>query len=128
MNWKVIIYCSLFGLAIAFATISFIPENVEPILWLFSYLGISYATAKHVGSRFFLHGFMVGLLCTLYTTAIHVGFLDTYLASHPMLTDQMPKGVGMRTAFAAMSIVIGMVSSLILGAMCYAAAKIAKKV
>lgn len=128
MNWKVIIYSSLFGIVMAFITISFIPENVEPILWLFVFGGVCYFTAKHVTSKFFLHGFIIGLLCTVYKTAIHIGFLDFYSSNHPSFFERMPKGMSMTRYYGAASVAVGTVCSLVLGGLCYAAAKYAKKV
>ena len=46
MNWKLIFQLSLFGLAMAIATVSLIPQNVEPIFWLVVVLLSAYLIAK----------------------------------------------------------------------------------
>ena len=34
MKWKLIFLLSLFGLAMAFATVFWIPSMIEPVFWL----------------------------------------------------------------------------------------------
>jgi hypothetical protein len=42
MDWKLIFGLSLFGLAMAIATVFVIPSNVEPIFWLAIFLVCAY--------------------------------------------------------------------------------------
>lgn len=57
MNWKLIFQLSLFGLAMAFATVTWIPSNIEPIFWLAIFIICAYliatkCSAKHLSPRF----------------------------------------------------------------------------
>lgn len=38
MDWKLIFQLSLFGLAMAVATVYVIPSNIEPVFWLVIFL------------------------------------------------------------------------------------------
>ena len=46
MNWKLIFGLSLFGLAMAFATVFVIPSNVEPLFWLAIFIVCAVVIAK----------------------------------------------------------------------------------
>jgi len=46
MNWKLILQLSLFGLAMAFATVFVVPSNIEPLLWLPIFVICAYLIAK----------------------------------------------------------------------------------
>ena len=75
-NWKLIVQLSLFGLAMAFATVFIVPSNVEPWLWLFIFLICAYLIAKHAPGRHFLHGLMLGVANSVWITAVHILLFD----------------------------------------------------
>jgi len=47
MNKKLIFRLSIFGLAMAFATVYFIPSNIEPLCWLAIFILCAYLIAKN---------------------------------------------------------------------------------
>src|SRR6266480_402246 len=83
MNWKLIGLLSLFGLAMALGTVSFIPSNVEPMLWLPIFLITAWVIATRAPRRVFLHGLLLGLANCVWITAAHILLLERYLGAHP---------------------------------------------
>ena len=55
MNWKLIVLLSLFGLAMAIATVFVVPSNVEPLLWLVIFVACAWWIARGAPGKYFLH-------------------------------------------------------------------------
>ena len=131
MNWKIIFQLSVFGLIMAIATISLIPEKVEFIFWLAIFIFCAYIIAKVVGRRHFLHGFCVSLVNCIWITAAHILFYSTYIANHPsvakMSEDHPILPSHPRLAMLIMGPLFGIVFGLILGLFCFIASFIVKK-
>lgn len=132
MNWKLIFVLSLFGLAMAVATISWIPSSIEPIFWLLIFLFCAYRIATNAPGKYFLHGLMVGLVNCVWVTAAHILFSESYLANHAREAEQYTKmneqmGVSATTAMFIIGPIVGIISGLILGLFSFIAAKIVKK-
>ena len=83
MDWKLIFGLSAFGLAMAIATVSVIPPSVEPILWLAIFLACAFLIVRRRSTGHFLHGFLVGLVNSVWVTTAHILFFAKYLANHP---------------------------------------------
>ncbi|HEX7905328.1 MAG TPA: hypothetical protein VF487_15755 [Chitinophagaceae bacterium] len=130
LNWNLIFKLSLFGLAMALATVYFIPSNVEPFCWLAIFIICAYLIAKNCSSRYFLHGLLVSLLNAVWITAAHIFLFDTYIANHAkeaeMLT-KMPMPDSPRLMMLITGPIVGLVSGLILGLFAFIASKILKK-
>jgi len=62
INWRVVFTLSLFGLAMAVGTLSAIPSNVAPVIWLAIFVVCAYVIARYSSRRHFLHGLILGLL------------------------------------------------------------------
>lgn len=129
MNWKIIFQLSVFGLIMAIATISLIPEKVEPIFWLFIFGFCAYVIAKVCPGKYFLHGFLVSMVNAVWITAAHILFRLTYVAHHPQ-TASMSAGpylsIHPRLAMALMGPVFGVMFGIILGLFSIIASKIVK--
>jgi hypothetical protein len=109
MNWKLIFQLSLFGLAMALATVFVVPSNVEPFIWLPIFLLCAYLIASRAGGKVFLHGLMVGIVNSVWITAAHVLLYDQYIAHHAKeaaMMAQMPQSVSPRVLMAC--IVLGL--------------------
>ena len=83
MNKKLIFQLSIFGLIMAFGTISLIPEKIEPLFWLVIFIFCAYVIARVAPGNYFLHGFSVSLVNCIWITAAHIIFYSTYVAHHP---------------------------------------------
>ena len=130
MNKKLIFRLSLFGLAMAFATVYFIPSNIEPFCWLAIFILCASLIAKNCTSKFFLHGLYVSLLNAVWITAVHILLFNTYISNHPKEAEMMAKMPMPDSPKLMMLItgpVIGLVSGLILGLFAFIASKIIKK-
>ena len=130
MNWKLIFGCSLFGLAMAIATVYVIPSTIEWAFWLPVFLINAYLLAKNASGKYFLHGFLVSLVNCAWITGAHVLLYSTYIASHPAeaaMQQQMPMPTHPRLMMLIMGPVIGIVSGLVQGLFAWIASKIVKK-
>ena len=83
MNWKLIFQMSLFGLIMAFGTVSLIPERTEIIYWIVICVFCAFVIAKQCAEKQFLHGFWLSILNSVWITSVHVYFYRTYAAKHP---------------------------------------------
>jgi hypothetical protein len=82
MSWKLILSLSLFGLAMAIATVYVIPSDAEPAFWLPIFAISALVVARRAPGQFFLHGFFVGLTNWIWVAGAHIILSDTYLARH----------------------------------------------
>ena len=129
MDWKLIFGLSLFGLAMAIATVFVVPSHVEPIFWLVIFLICAFLIARRRASGHFLHGLMVGLVNSVWVTGAHTLFFSAYIANHPkeaaMMTS-MPVSGSPRLMMAITGPIIGVISGCILGLFAFVAGKLVK--
>jgi hypothetical protein len=130
MNWKLIFQLSAFGFIMALATVSLIPENIEPGFWIAIFLFCAYVIAKVTGGKYFLHGFCVSLVNCVWITAAHVFFYSTYIINHPLVAKMAADHPFMpthpRLAMLITGSVYGIASGIVLGAFAFIASKIVK--
>jgi hypothetical protein len=131
MNWKIIFQLSVFGLIMAFATVSLIPETVEFVFWLAIFIFCAYVIAKVCTGNYFLHGFFVSLVNCIWITTAHILFYSSYIAHHPniakMATEHPFLPTHPRLAMLITGPVFGVVSGLFLGLFAFIASKIVTK-
>ncbi len=132
MNWKLIFGLSLLGLAMALATISLVPQKIEPFLWLAIFIFSAFVIAQQATGKYFLHGFLVSLVNCVWITGAHVLFYSTYIAHHPdmaAMNAKMPAVVANhpRLMMLVTGPIVGVVCGLILGLFAFIASKLVKK-
>jgi hypothetical protein len=130
LDWKLIFQLSLFGLAMAVATVFVIPSSIEPFFWLVIFGICAYIIAKKCTGRFFLHGFLVSLMNSVWITGAHILLFNPYIANHPQeaaMMASMPLPDSPRFMMALTGPVVGLVSGLVLGLFAFAAGKIVKR-
>jgi hypothetical protein len=130
MNWKLIFQLSLFGVAMAIATVFWIPSSIEPLFWLVVFLICSYLIAKKCSGKYFLHGFMVSLVNSVWMTTAHAVLFTTYMANHPeaaQMNASMPMADNPRLLMVIMGPIIGAIFGLVLGVFAVVASKLVKK-
>jgi hypothetical protein len=127
MNWKLIFLLSLFGLGMAFATLSMIPMNVEPFCWLAIGIIYAYFIVQYAPGKYFLHGLCISLVNCVWITAIHMTNLETYFKSHPEQQKMFIDQGSSKPMMALMGIGIGIVSGLVFGLFAFLMGKILKK-
>ena len=130
MNYKLIFQLSLFGLAMAIATVFWIPSNVEPVFWLLIFIVSAYFIALKSSGKYFMTGFMVSIFNCVWIIAGHIIFYQTYLANHAQeaeMMTKMPLPDSPRLMMLMTGPVIGIISGLILGLFAFIASKIMQK-
>ena len=132
MNWKLIFQLSVFGLIMAFATVSLIPNKLEPAFWLVIFLFCAYVIAKVCTGNYFLQGLFVSLVNCVWITSVHIFFYKSYIANHKEMADSLAKipgtlNVHPRLAMAIIDTFIGVISGLVLGFFAFIASLIFKK-
>jgi hypothetical protein len=131
MNWKLIFQLSLFGLAMAFATISLIPMRIEPAFWLFIFVICAWLIAKYAPGKYFAHGFWVSIVNCFWITAAHAAFYRDYISSHRDMVDMFAKfpiwSGHTRRQMIIMGPLFGIASGLILGLFAFLASKAVKR-
>lgn len=129
MNKSLIFKLSLFGLAMAIATIYVIPSTIEPVFWLIIFIICAYIIAKQCSGNYFLHGFLVSLANCVWITLAQVLLYNTYIANHPEIaTMKMPMPTHPRVMMLLIGPIIGIISGLVLGLFAVIASKMVKKV
>lgn len=131
MNWKIIFQLSIFGLIMAFGTVSLIPEGFEPLFWVVIFIFCAWVVAKVCYGKYFLHGFLISLVNCVWITAVHVIFRETYITHHPKaaaMGASMPPELLVHPRFAMVLTgpVFGVMFGIILGLFCFIASKIVK--
>ena len=128
MKWKLIFLLSLFGLAMAIATVFVIPSNIEPVFWLAIFLICAWIIATRAPGRFFLHGLLVSIVNSIWITAAHTLLFDQYIARHAKEAAMM-KAMPMapRLMMIITGPVVGIVSGIILGLFAWIASKIVRR-
>jgi hypothetical protein len=132
MNWKIILQLSMFGLIMAFGTISLIPEKIEPAFWLVIFIFCAWVIARVCPGKYFLHGFLVSMVNSVWITIVHIAFRQTYIAHHPDMASMgtsmpLPLSIHPRLTMALMGPVFGAMFGIILGLFSLVASKIVKK-
>jgi len=130
MNWKLVMELSLFGLVMAAASVSLIPPSVEPYCWFVIFITCAILIAKRADGKYFLHGFCVSLVNSIWITGAHVAFFALYLANHPKeaaLLTRMPLPDSPRLMMLFTGPLFGILFGLILGTFSFVAGKMLRK-
>ena len=130
MNLKLIFQLSLFGLAMALATVFVIPSSIEPLFWLVIFVVCATLIAREVPARHFLHGFLVSLVNSVWITGAHVLLYPSYIARHPneaTMMASMPMPDSPRLMMLLTGPVIGAASGIVLGLFSFIAGKIVRR-
>jgi hypothetical protein len=129
MDWKLIFQLSLFGLAMAIATVFVIPPNIEPVCWLVIFLICAYVIAKRRATGRFVHGVLLGLANSVWITAAHILLFDRYIAGHAQeaaMMKSMPLPDWPRLMMAMVGPVVGLISGIVIGLLALGAGKLVK--
>ena len=118
MNWKLLLLLSLLGLAMGLATISLVGQRIEPACWLVVFVFCAWMIVRQSPGRFFLHGFVLGLLNCVWVTGAHVLFFNTYMANHPQMVEmshKMPFPYHPKWGMLLMAPFVGIASGIVIG-------------
>src|SRR5262249_15019427 len=129
MNWKLIFGLSLFGFAMAFATVFIISATLEPFFWLVIFIVVALVIARSRPDRAFVHGLLVGIVNSVWITCAHIVLFDQYIAKHPKdaaMMKSMPMQVSPRVMMAVVGPIIGVITGAVIGVLAYLAVKLFK--
>lgn len=127
MNWKAIFGLSLFGLAMAIGTVFVVSPKVEPFCWLVVFVICAFVIARQAASRPFLHGFLLGIVNSIWVTAAHLIFFDRYVAGHPQeaaMIQRVPASFTGRELMAMTGPLIGVISGIVIGVLALIVARV----
>jgi uncharacterized membrane protein len=125
MNWKLILQLSAFGLVMAFATVSMVPQNDEPFCWLIIFILCAYIIAKNAPSKYFLHGFLVSMVNCVWIVCVHMIMYKEYIANHPQMASMnTTMSAHPRLAMLVIGPFFGAVSGLVLGLFAWIASRL----
>lgn len=130
MNGKLIFQLSLFGLAMAVFTVFVVPSNIEPVFWLAIFVVCAALIARKASAKYFLHGFLVSMLNSVWMTAAHVLLFDSYVARHPNEAARMasmPIPDSPRLMMLMTGPVVGAASGIVLGLFAFIASKFVRR-
>jgi len=116
MNWKLIFLLSFFGLGMGVATTYVVPTKAEALVWLPIFIISAWAIAKKCEGRFFLNGFVLGIVDTVWNTGTHIYLYHPYLAHHAREAELMVKaGAAASETAKLFMIAVGIVSAIVSG-------------
>ena len=72
INCRLIFILSFCALGMAVGTVSAIPSNVEPVIWLAIFVICAFVIARYRSRRHFLHGLLLGLVSSVWATSAHI--------------------------------------------------------
>ena len=130
LNWRLVFLLSLFGLAMGIATVYWIPAGVELVVWFTIFDICAYLIVKRAGGRFFLHGFLLGLIDGVWITSIQILLVKPYLINHPeeaAMISTMPLADSPRLVMLITGVVVALTTAVTLGIFASVASKFVKK-
>ena len=128
LNYPLIFILSLVGLAIAFTGVYGITTmQTEPYVWLVVFIAFAFIIARFAKGNYFLHGFLVSVLCGCWIGLIHALYIHQYLRSNPRLKplyDEMPHIGNPKITIALSGPMAGVVFGIVAGLFAFIAARI----
>jgi len=129
MNARLIVMLSMFGLAMAVATVFWIPSNVEPVFWLPIFIFCGYAIARRCPAKRFQHGLLLGVVNSVWITTAHIVFSSEYLARHASEAGMLQSGPfpdSPRLMMALTGPLVGVISGAVIGVFALVAGKLVR--
>ena len=130
MNWKLISLLAGFGVLMGVASVLGLTAGIEGALWAVIGLICVVVIAWRAPGHSFQHGFLVGLLAGTVASLLQFLFFPTYMSNNPDLATrfaQVPGGLNARSFVLILAPVIGLVSGIVLGAVCWLVAMVIAK-
>lgn len=129
MNWKLILFLCLPGIAMGFASVYGFTVGIEWLLWLTLFIIYAIVIAKTETSKYFLHGLLIGIITAVISTLIQFLFFDIYVLNNPLSdadNNQIPGNLEPRVFFLLSAPLIGIVSGMVIGLFALLASKFIK--
>lgn len=130
MNWRLILSLSLFGFPMGAASVFGLTKSYEWLMWLCIGLYCAWKFAQKVNDDFFLHGFYLGILDGVFSSAIQALFMSTYLANNPRMVEvlnTLPQSLSPALVVLIMGPIIGTVSGVVFGVLAVIIGKLVRR-
>jgi hypothetical protein len=128
MNKKLIFLLSFFGISMAFISTYWITSTTaELAVWFVILLACAYSISRQCTEKYFLNGFIAGLICSFLVTAAHIWLFNDYASHHlerMLLFGNLP--LSPRTGMAVMGLAFAVISGTALGLLSVIASKVMK--
>jgi phosphoglycerol transferase MdoB-like AlkP superfamily enzyme len=119
MRWLLIVLLSLLGVLLGLLNLLGLAEGA--MAWVFSivlWLVMAILIGHFAGGKYFLHGFLTGIIFALINSVIVYLFYDTYMANSTAMQEamsKMPEGYNMRTVMLAGAPINAGIAGVVLG-------------
>jgi len=132
MNWKLIFGLSLFGLAMAIATVFMhIPNVTQWILWFAIMIVCAFLIARNAPGKYFLHGFLVSIVNSFWITVTHILLFNTFVTNNPEMAEMSAKMPMLaehpKRLMAIIGPIYGICFGVVLGLFAFIASKLIKR-
>lgn len=123
MNWILVGLLGSLGLVTALLSTHGYTRGIEPFLWLILGVFAALVVARVAGQRYFLHGLAIGLCWGALNGLTQAALFATYMANNPESARQFGDSgppIPPRLMFLVMGPLIGLVTGVVLGGLCWA--------
>ena len=130
MNRSLVFLLSLLGLVMGLLTVFIIPGDAEPYFWLSGFIVTAVIVALKGKDKYFLSGFYIGLVNSIWNTLVHLILFRSYQAHHNLevrMMDRLTMLVGFKGVMLIMCPVIGLLSGIVIGSLSILASIILRK-
>jgi uncharacterized membrane protein len=98
----------------------------EFLLWLVIFVIYAWIIARRAPGKYFLHGFIVSLVNSIWITAIHFAFFSTYVTNNPQMVEGAPPRMNPRIIMIIAGPIVGAVMGVLAGFFALLMSKIVK--
>lgn len=124
MNWVLVGLLSVPGAMMGLLSVRGHTRGIEPYLWVVLGVFASLVVSRTSGGRMFLHGLAVGIAWGALNGVVAAALFDTYSRHNPEVVARFAARAGgppARLMFLMAAPVVGLVTGLVLGGMCWVA-------
>jgi hypothetical protein len=119
MRWLLIILLSLLGVLLGVLNLlGLAPGAMTYVFSIVLWLVMAILIGRFAQGKYFLHGFLTGIIFSIINTVIVYLFYDTYVANSVAMQEQMakmPEGFNMRTVMLAGAPIGAGIAGVVLG-------------
>ena len=124
MNWVLVSLLSIPGLMMGLLSTRGHTRGIEPYLWVVLAVFATLVITRTAEQRFFLHGLSVGIAWGVLNGLVASALFSIYLQHNPETMQRIAAGstaLSPRLMFVLSAPMIGLVTGLVLGGLCWAA-------
>ena len=121
---------SLLGLGMGFLTLLPINLKFEQFIWLLAFVASAFFIYRGVEEKYFLNGFLLGVLNSVFVFLIHLTFFSKYVGSHPdvkLLMQRVPDDYNKFLLLGLIDFTKGLFYALFNGLFCLVFSKALRK-